>query len=151
MARKDTEKALITRGIAPEDVYELMKSFNTIQSVKDAGVDGLVQVGFDQEKAAEIYGKVAPTTKRSTSRAKKAESAKSVEDVEVKPMVLITNKHHVFTDMEQKLVTIRDELGSNLPLKVIVDIAARIRDTEYADDEEIQKKLAEVGAKVEIK
>ena len=116
MARKDTEKALITRGIAPEDVYELMRYFTTIQSIKDAGVEGLVEKGFADDKAADIYGKVAPTTRRTTTRTKKADVAKVAEDVEVKPMVLITNKHHIFTDLEEKLVAIRDELGSKLPL-----------------------------------
>ena len=58
MARKDTEKALITRGVAPEDVAKLMVDFTTIQSVKDAGIDGLVEKGFDPEKAAEITREV---------------------------------------------------------------------------------------------
>ena len=146
MARKDTEKALITRGVAPEDVAKLMVDFTTIQSVKDAGIDGLVEKGFDPEKAAEIYGKVAPTTRRSSgTRTKKADTAKAVEDIEVKPMVLITNKHHSFSDMEQKLVAIRDEMGSKLPLKVIVDISNRIQGTEYADDEGIQRELIKVA------
>ena len=145
MARKDTEKALLVRGVAPELVAKLLDGFNTIQSIKDAGVDGIKEKGFSDEDAADIHSKVAGSTKRSTTRVKKVTDAVKAEDVNVVPMTLITNKHHVASDLENNLISIRDEMGSGLPLKVIVDIASRIEGTEYAEDEETQRKLVEVA------
>ncbi|MDD7424146.1 MAG: DNA-directed RNA polymerase subunit A'' [Candidatus Methanomethylophilaceae archaeon] len=145
MARKDTEKALLVRGVAPELVAKLLDGFNTIQSIKDAGVDGIKEKGFSDEDAADIHSKVAGSTKRSTTRVKKVTDAVKAEDVNVVPMTLITNKHHVASDLENNLISIRDEMGSSLPLKVIVDIASRIEGTEYAEDEETQRKLVEVA------
>ena len=129
MARKDTEKALLVRGVAPELVAKLLDGFNTIQSIKDAGVDGIKEKGFSDEDAADIHSKVAGSTKRSTTRVKKVTDAVKAEDVNVVPMTLITNKHHVASDLENNLISIRDEMGSGLPLKVIVDIASRIEGT----------------------
>ena len=120
MARKDTMKALANRGVRDEVVALLLTQYNTLSDISAAGVDALVDLGIDSAEAAEIITKIGK--RPSSSKAKKA----VVEDVPVQPMEEVTN-YYVYSDVENRLKAIAERLDVQLPMKIIVDIADRIK------------------------
>ena len=132
MARKDTMKALANRGVRDEVVALLLTQYNTLSDISAAGVDALVDLGIDSAEAAEIITKIGK--RPSSSKAKKA----VVEDVPVQPMEEVTN-YYVYSDVENRLKAIAERLDVQLPMKIIVDIADRIKNADL--DEETCEKL----------
>ncbi|KAA0004265.1 MAG: DNA-directed RNA polymerase subunit A'' [Thermoplasmata archaeon] len=57
MAKKDTMKALMKRGITEEQAKKLSEKF-TVASLKKASVDDIRKLGFKKKEAEEILGKV---------------------------------------------------------------------------------------------
>ncbi len=129
MAKKDTYNALIARDISEAVAEKLIAVYSTLKSITEAGVDGLVKdAGLTQEEAEDASAKVVKRAPRTTTKAKKA------EDVEIIKMDLISNKHHEITDEEDRLLKMSEELGIDLPLKVIVDISKRIKGHDFSDE-----------------
>ena len=134
MARKDTMKALANRGVRDEVVALLLTQYNTLSDISAAGVDALVDLGIDSAEAAEIITKIGK--RPSSSKAKKA----VVEDVPVQPMEEVTN-YYVYSDVENRLKAIAERLDVQLPMKIIVDIADRIKNADL-DDETCEKLIS---------
>jgi DNA-directed RNA polymerase subunit A" len=123
MAKKDTMKALVNRGVKPETAETLLVKFSTLKSIEDAGVEGLVALSIDEAEAKDVIVKIGKTSSKTTGT--KATKAAAVEAIDVKPMEII-NKSHVYTDQEKKLLDITKKKDLSLPLKVVVDIASRL-------------------------
>ena len=135
MAIKDTKNALYKRGISEETVALIMndKSLTTLAAISEAGVDRLVELGLMEEEAASVIAKIGKRKASTSSKAKK-----EVEEiVPVEPMEEVV-KSYTLSDDEKSLEELSESLGLELPLKIIVDIADRIKKAELSDEKKEQ-------------
>lgn len=129
MARKDTIKALTSRGISEETTALLLTKYTSLTAIANAGEAELVNLGLMEEEAASVLAKIGKRKASAPSKAKK-----EVEEIEpVAPMEEVV-KEYVLNEGEIRLKEMRDRLGIELPLKVVVDIAARIKNADLPDD-----------------
>ena len=135
MAIKDTKNALYKRGISEETVALIMndKSLTTLAAISEAGADRLVELGLMEEEAASVIAKIGKRKASTSSKAKK-----EVEEiVPVEPMEEVV-KSYTLSDDEKSLEELSESLGLELPLKIIVDIADRIKKAELTDEKKEQ-------------
>ncbi len=135
MAIKDTKNALYKRGISEETVALIMndKSLTTLAAISEAGADRLVELGLMEEEAASVIAKIGKRKASTSSKAKK-----EVEEiVPVEPMEEVV-KSYTLSDDEKSLEELSESLGLELPLKIIVDIADRIKKAELSDEKKEQ-------------
>ncbi len=142
MARKDTLKALTTRGIPEETAEKLLTKYTTLKSISEADPADIVALGIDESEVSDIIAKIGRTASRSSGTTKKA---KEVEDVVI-PRMEAVHKSRQTSEDEQKLLDICEKKGVKIPLKVIVGIAARIKDKDVPA-EKIDE-LIEVAARM---
>ena len=131
--------AMEARGVEEQDIALLQTRYTSLEAIKAAGTEGLVELGFEEAKAAEILAKVRSSPGKGKTAAKKA------EEVQIERMELVEDKHHVYTETEQELVAIAAEKDVEIPLKVIVDIASRIEGKEVSSED--KQKLIEVAGR----
>ena len=135
MAIKDTKNALYKRGISEETVALIMndKSLTTLAAISEAGADRLVELGLMEEEAASVIAKIGKRKPSTSSKAKK-----EVEEIApVEPMEEVV-KSYTLSDDEKGLEELSESLGLELPLKIIVDIADRIKKAELSDEKKEQ-------------
>ncbi len=133
MAKKDTMKALINRGISEETSALLLTKYSSLSAISMAGEAELADLGLSEEEARSVLSKIG---KRSVSSAK---VKKEVEEAApAVPMEEVT-QYYQYSEGELRLMAIADRLDVKLPMKVIVDIAKRIKDADL--DDEICEKL----------
>lgn len=133
MAKKDTMKALLNRGISDEAAALLLSKYNTLSAISAAGADALIELGLPEDEAVTIIQKIGKRPS-SSSKAKKVVE----EEIPVAPMEEVT-EFYEYSDGEKRLMAIAEEEGVDLPMKVIVDIAARIKNADL--DDEVCRKL----------
>ena len=129
MARKDTMKALLNRDISEETAALLLTKYTSLSSISEAGEEALVELGLVDEEAGAVIAKIGKRPSSSSSRVKKEVE----ETVPVVPMEEVTN-WYVYNEGELRLKGFMEELGIDLPMKIIVDIAKRIKDADLDDD-----------------
>ena len=144
MARKDTLKALESRGISEVTAALLTSKFNTLSGISTAGVEGLIEVGLMEEEAASVIEKIG---KRRAPSAPK-EMKKAVEEIEVAAPVEEVRKGYTRTEDEQRIISRAEALGVNLPLKVMVDIADRLGAAGLLDDSAVEK-MPDIDRKID--
>lgn len=137
MAKKDTLNALLARDISEETATKLLVRYNTLKAIVEAGVSELVSLGIDEAEAADVITKVGRRT-RTTSTRSKASAEEMPEEIHMDPV----HKSRQNSELEDKLLTMCENDGITLPLKVVVDIAARIEGSDLSD-EDIDKVLRE--------
>ena len=140
MAKKDTMKALLNRGISDEAAALLLSKYNTLSAISAAGADALVELGLPEDEAVTIIQKIGKRPS-SSSKAKKVVE----EEIPVAPMEEVT-EFYEYSDGEKRLMTIAEEEGVDLPMKVIVDIAARIKNADL--DDEVCRKLVTTAYRI---
>ena len=133
MAKKDTMKALLNRGISDEAAALLLSKYNTLSAISAAGADALVELGLPEDEAVTIIQKIGKRPSSSSTAKKVVE-----EEIPVAPMEEVT-EFYEYSDGEKRLMAIAEEEGVDLPMKVIVDIAARIKNADL--DDEVCRKL----------
>ena len=69
MAKKDTLKALINRGVSEEVASLVLTKYTSLTSISEAGADALVELGIAQEEAEAIIVKIGK--RPSSSKVKK--------------------------------------------------------------------------------
>ena len=136
MAKKDTYNALLSREISEATADILIAKFSTLKSIADAGVSELVSLGIEEAEAADVITKIGRRSSRSSSSKAKASAEEAVEEIHMEPV----SKRRKNSETENKLLGMCADLGIELPLKVVVDIAARIEGHEISD-EDINKLL----------
>ena len=130
MAKKDTLKALINRGVSEETAALLLKDFSSLSAIADAGEEKLVQLGLMEDEAASVIAKIGKR-KSSTSSAK---AKKEVEEIAAPVVMEEVVKTVELTDKQRELKALADEMGVKLPLKIIVDIADRIKNASLPEE-----------------
>ncbi len=73
MAKKDTVKALVKRGVSEEDAALLVTKFNTMAAIGESSIDVIVELGIPEDRAESIIKAIhaKPSSSSSSSRAKK--------------------------------------------------------------------------------
>ncbi|MDR0791326.1 MAG: DNA-directed RNA polymerase subunit A'' [Methanomassiliicoccaceae archaeon] len=139
MAKKDTLKALLNRGIDENVANTLLTKYSTLSAISSAGTEELVSLGISEEDADLVITKIGkrPVTVRS-------EKVKKVEEI-AEPMELVHAPLEL-SDEGKKLKEIADKKGIKMPLKVIVDIAKRLKKADISDD--VYEKLVTVAARM---
>lgn len=135
MATKDTIAALTKRGVSEEVAKFLASKMHSLSGISEAGVDGLVDIGVERDVAESVISKIG--TRRPKARAAKpAPAAKAAEPeapAEPEPVKEEYTADREPTPIEKKLLDICGECGVELPLKVVRDIADRIKDADLDD------------------
>lgn len=129
MAKKDTMKALLNRDVSEATAALLLTQYNTLSAISAAGEDELVKLGLADEEARAVIAKIGKRPSSSSSKAKKAVE----EEAPIQPMEEVTDFYE-YNEGELRLIRIAEEQGVSLPMKIIVDIAARIRNADLSDD-----------------
>ena len=130
MAKKDTLKALINRGVSDETAALLLKDFSSLSAIADAGEEKLVQLGLMEDEAASVIAKIGK--RKSSSSSSKAK--KEVEEIAAPVVMEEVVKTVELTEKQRELKALADEMGVKLPLKIIVDIADRIRNASLPEE-----------------
>ncbi len=128
MARKDTMKALINRDVSEETAALLLTKYNSLSAISAAGESELIELGLMEEEARSVLAKIGKRPS-SSSRVKKEVE----ETVPVEPMEEVTNFYQ-YNEGELRLKAIAERLEVRLPMKIIVDIAARIKNADLSDE-----------------
>lgn len=128
MARKDTMKALINRDVSEETAALLLTKYNSLSAISAAGESELIELGLKEEEARSVLAKIGKRPS-SSSRVKKEVE----ETVPVEPMEEVTNFYQ-YNEGELRLKAIAERLEIRLPMKIIVDIAARIKNADLSDE-----------------
>ena len=128
MARKDTMKALINRDVSEETAALLLTKYNSLSAISNAGESELVELGLMEEEARSVLAKIG---KRPASSSKVTKEVEEV--VPVEPMEEVTNFYQ-YNEGELRLKAIAERLDIRLPMKIIVDIAARIKNADLSDE-----------------
>ena len=105
MAKKDTMKALLNRGISDEAAALLLSKYNTLSAISAAGADALVELGLPEDEAVTIIQKIGKRPS-SSSKAKKVVE----EEIPVAPMEEVT-EFYEYSDGEKRLMAIAEEEG----------------------------------------
>lgn len=128
MARKDTMKALINRDVSEKTAALLLTKYNSLSAISAAGESELIELGLMEEEARSVLAKIGKRPS-SSSRVKKEVE----ETVPVEPMEEVTNFYQ-YNEGELRLKAIAERLEIRLPMKIIVDIAARIKNADLSDE-----------------
>ena len=128
MARKDTMKALINRDVSEETAALLLTKYSSLSAISAAGEEELVELGLMEEEARSVLAKIG---KRPASSSKVKKEVEEV--VPVEPMEEVTNFYQ-YNEGELRLKAIAERLEIRLPMKIIVDIAARIKNADLSDE-----------------
>lgn len=134
MARKDTMKALLNRDVSEETAALLLTRYNSLSAISNAGEAELVDLGLMEDEARSVLAKIGKRPASSSSKVKKEVE----ETVPVEPMEEVTNFYQ-YNEGELRLKAIAERLDIRLPMKIIVDIASRIKNADL--DDEICEKL----------
>ena len=130
MAKKDTMNALLKRNISEESATLLLTKFSTLSDINRADESELVELGMTEEEAKSVLSKVG---KKSGTTSAKSTKKKEEEKTVVTPMEEVT-QFYTYNETELKLKAIMKKEGIELPMKIIVDIAARIEGHDVSDD-----------------
>ncbi|MBQ9689064.1 MAG: DNA-directed RNA polymerase subunit A'' [Candidatus Methanomethylophilaceae archaeon] len=130
MAKKDTMNALLKRSISEETATLLLTKYSTLSDISGAKESELVELGMTEDEAKSVLSKVGKRTTSSSSRSSK----KKVEDeVPAVPMEEVT-EFYTYNETELMLKDIMKKEDIELPMKIIVDIAARIEGHDVPED-----------------
>ncbi len=130
MAKKDTMNALLKRNISEESATLLLTKFSTLSDISRADESELVELGMTEEEAKSVLSKVG---KKSGTTSAKSTKKKEEEKTVVTPMEEVT-QFYTYNETELKLKAIMQKEDIELPMKIIVDIAARIEGHDVPDD-----------------
>ncbi|NYT11698.1 MAG: DNA-directed RNA polymerase subunit A'' [Methanomassiliicoccales archaeon] len=129
MARKDTINALMRRGLEEGEIEVLMSEFSTLGDIASAEIDKLVSMGLSEEQAVDILEKVGKKVRKAKKSAKKKDEAPK-PDIEL----YVPVKSPELTELEIKMRDMQAEMGLNLPLSVVREIAERIEGIDIPDE-----------------
>jgi DNA-directed RNA polymerase subunit A" len=140
MAKKDTMNALLKRGIDENIAETLLTKYSTLGAINDAGVEELVSLGISEEEALSVMSKIG----KKASTATKSEKPKKIEEIQT-PMELVSAPLELSNE-GKRLKEIADRKGIKIPLKIIVDIARRLKKADIGDD--AYERLIDVAARM---
>lgn len=142
MAKKDTLKALIAREVKEETANLLLTKYSTLKSISDAGVQEIMGLGIGEEEATSVIAKIGKRSSGSSSSARKEKTVESAVIEHLEPV----HKARENSDCENRLLDICERKGYDIPLKVIVGIAARINSKDV--DEDKVEQLVDIAARM---
>ncbi|QLH74810.1 MAG: DNA-directed RNA polymerase subunit A'' [Methanomassiliicoccales archaeon] len=134
MAKKDFEKALQRKGLDNATIVKISARFNKIDEVKSASKDQLFEAGLDEAEVEKVLGALGvKKTKKVAVGKKSLKKAEPVEE-EKDEFKMPLDKIRPQSEYEKKLSKIAEELGLELPRRVISTIAGRIEGIDVPDE-----------------
>ena len=140
MAKKDTMNALMKRDISEETAAALLTKYSTLSAISAAGADELTELGISADEASSVIAKIG----KRAAAAPRSEKAKKAEEP-AEQMELVCSPFEL-SEEGKKLKAIADGKGIRIPLKIIVDIAKRLKNADIGD--EYYEKLVDVAARM---
>ncbi|MDW5564003.1 MAG: DNA-directed RNA polymerase subunit A'' [Methanomassiliicoccus sp.] len=131
MARKDTFNALQKRGIDAAVADKLLQGYTSITDIASASSADLLSLGLTEEQTATVLSKLGKAKKDSGSKkaVKKEAVVEPVRKVEFQRVI----KAKPVTAYETKLNGMLQELGLELPRRVVVTLGERLEGTNISD------------------
>ncbi len=130
MAKKDTMKALIRRGVSEEAAALLMTKYNTLGDVEVISQGDIEDLGISSEEAESIVAKLSKRPSRSTTAKVKKEVEEAVPAFTAKE---ITHHHHR-TPEQLRLLEVAASKGYSIPMKIVTEIASRMAGNDFSDE-----------------
>ncbi|MDR3282063.1 MAG: DNA-directed RNA polymerase subunit A'' [Candidatus Methanoplasma sp.] len=131
MAKKDTLKALLSRGVSEEVAALLLNKHGTLSAIGAAGAEELVALGLTEEEAEATLAKIGKQSPRSPAPGKAKKTVPEAAPAE--PMEEVFNSRAI-TATEGKLDELAKKLGMSLPLKIITDVSRAIENADFGED-----------------
>ncbi|MGI5965073.1 MAG: DNA-directed RNA polymerase subunit A'' [Candidatus Methanomethylophilaceae archaeon] len=129
MAKKDTMKALIRRGISEEATALLLTKYGTLGEISEATAEEIEDLGISSAEAETIVSALSKHPSRSTvSKAKK-----EIEEVPAFEAKEIT-RERVRTPEQERLIGMAEAKGYDFPIKILTDIASRTAGNDIDDE-----------------
>ena len=128
MAKKDTMKALIRRGISEEATALLLTKYNTLGEVSEATLEDIEDLGISSAEAESIissFRNVRPAAPLPRRRRKSKRFPFEAREI---------TREHVRTPEQKRLIEMSQAKGYAFPMKVITDIASRMAGNEIDDE-----------------
>ncbi|MDR3206152.1 MAG: DNA-directed RNA polymerase subunit A'' [Candidatus Methanoplasma sp.] len=130
MAKKDTLKALINRGVSEEVATLLLGKYSTLSAIGAAGSEELVAIGLTDEAAEDTLAKIGKQSPRSSAQSK---SKKPVPEAAPEEPMEEVFGNRVITPTEERLGALAKKLDMDLPPKIITDISRAIENADFDD------------------
>ncbi|NLK26295.1 MAG: DNA-directed RNA polymerase subunit A'' [Euryarchaeota archaeon] len=130
MARKDTQNALRRRGISDATIDILLSKYRNLKSIGEAEPADLVALGLSNDEAEHVLKAVGKRKKSSKKAKRSSTAAPAAEKVEFTEIV----KTRPPTDMEEKLLTMTEEMNIELSRRVLSELASRIDGFDIPED-----------------
>jgi DNA-directed RNA polymerase subunit A" len=131
VAKKDTLKALLSRGVSEEVAALLLNKHGTLSAIGAAGAEELVALGLTEEEAEATLAKIGKQSPRSPAPGKAKKTVPEAAPAE--PMEEVFNSRAI-TATEGKLDELAKKLGMSLPLKIITDVSRAIENADFGED-----------------
>ncbi|OPY29760.1 MAG: DNA-directed RNA polymerase subunit A'' [Methanomassiliicoccales archaeon PtaU1.Bin030] len=146
MARKDTFKALLRRGIDEATADKLLQGYSSITDIAAASAADMVALGLTEAQAAEVSKLLGKAKKEGVKKAEKKEAApEPVKKTEFQRVV----KARPLLPMEEKLNKLLSDIGKFLPRRVVVSLAERLDGVDLSESK-IKEILLKAAEKYEL-
>ena len=133
MAKKDTIKSLLNKGIDEQLATKLADKYGSIPKIKAAPVDELKGLGVKEAQLAVLVGQKAE--KPAAKPAKKGgKRGKEPAEERVKFEFEVPDKTRKLSELEQHMKKLARNMKVELSQKVIQDLAARIEGIDVGDE-----------------
>ncbi len=145
MARKDTFKALVRRGLDEATADKLLQGYSSITDIAAASAADMVALGLTEAQAAEV-AKLLGKAKKEGKKAEKKEAApEPAKKTEFHRVV----KARPPSAMEEHINSMLADLGKELPRRVVVALAERLDGVNLPKDK-VKKVLLKSAEKYEL-
>ena len=133
MAKHNTIRALVKRGISSELAEKISDQEFTVTSLKSASIDDLVKVGFSESDATDIMDKIGVAKEAKEAKSEEAKSEEA-EEVEKKKEVKKTRKRKKADVVTPKLI---DEKLNELllPKMIVSELKRELSDKKLSEDQ----------------
>jgi DNA-directed RNA polymerase subunit A" len=133
MAKKDTIKSLLNKGISEEVAAQLADKYGSIPKIKTAPEAELKELGVKEQQLAALIGK--KVEKPAPKPAKKGgKRGKEPVEERVKFEFEVPDKTRKLTPLEEHMKRLARLMKVDLSQKVIQDLAARIEGIDVGDE-----------------
>jgi len=139
MAKKDTMNALLKRDIDQTTAELLLTKYSTLGAISEAGLDEIIALGISEEEATSVLSKIGKRT--APVRSEKPKKAEEIAE----PMELVHTPFEL-SEEGKRLKEIADRMNIKMPMKIIVDIAKRLKNADISDA--VYEKLITVASRM---
>jgi len=134
MAKKDTIKSLLNKGISEEVATQLADKYGSIPKIKVAPPEELKEMGVKEAQLAVLLGHKAEKPAATRPAKKGGKRGKEPAEERVKFEFEVPDKTRKLTKLEEHMKRLARMMKVELSQKVIQDLAARIEGIDVGDE-----------------